>query len=91
MAYAIIWENGIPTTTPLVVRLWPARLSGRRGQQTQAGGDWRAKEKTVFPSSAVLEYAVGVPYGTQGLIYEILSVVEEIPEGCVATYGRLRG
>ena len=24
---------------------------------------------------------------TKSLIYEILSVVEEIPEGCVATYG----
>ena len=23
------------------------------------------------------------------LIYEILSVVEEIPEGCVATYGQI--
>ena len=25
----------------------------------------------------------------EGLIYEILSVVEEIPEGCVATYGQI--
>ena len=25
----------------------------------------------------------------EDLIYEILSVVEEIPEGCVATYGQL--
>ena len=25
------------------------------------------------------------------LIYEILSVVEEIPEGCVATYGQIAG
>ena len=25
----------------------------------------------------------------QPLIYEILSVVEEIPEGCVATYGQI--
>ena len=28
---------------------------------------------------------------TEQLIYEILSVVEEIPEGCVASYGRLHG
>jgi len=26
---------------------------------------------------------------TQDLIYEILSVVEEIPKGCVATYGQI--
>lgn len=26
---------------------------------------------------------------TEKLIYEILSVVEEIPEGCVATYGQI--
>lgn len=26
---------------------------------------------------------------TDELIYEILSVVEEIPEGCVATYGQI--
>ena len=25
----------------------------------------------------------------EGLIYEILSVVEEIPQGCVATYGQI--
>ena len=25
----------------------------------------------------------------ESLIYEILSVVEEIPEGCVATYGQI--
>ena len=25
----------------------------------------------------------------EDLIYEILSVVEEIPEGCVATYGQI--
>ena len=25
----------------------------------------------------------------EALIYEILSVVEEIPEGCVATYGQI--
>lgn len=25
----------------------------------------------------------------EGLIYEILSVVDEIPEGCVATYGQI--
>ena len=27
----------------------------------------------------------------EGLIYEILSVVEEIPRGCVATYGQIAG
>ena len=27
----------------------------------------------------------------EGLIYEILSVVEEIPQGCVATYGQIAG
>lgn len=27
----------------------------------------------------------------EDLIYEILSVVEEIPEGCVATYGQIAG
>ncbi len=27
----------------------------------------------------------------EALIYEILSVVEEIPEGCVATYGQIAG
>ena len=26
---------------------------------------------------------------TEDLAYEILSVVEEIPEGCVATYGQI--
>ncbi len=26
---------------------------------------------------------------TEALIYEILSVVEEIPEGCVSTYGQI--
>ncbi len=29
------------------------------------------------------------PVLEDGLIYEILSVVEEIPEGCVATYGQI--
>ena len=35
------------------------------------------------------EYAVGCRMVHKDLIYEILSVVEEIPEGCVATYGQI--
>lgn len=46
--------------------------------------------KTAFPvKGAVLEYAVGCRMVHKDLIYEILSVVEEIPEGCVATYGQI--
>ena len=37
----------------------------------------------------MLEYAVGCRMVHKDLIYEILSVVEEIPEGCVATYGQI--
>ena len=36
-----------------------------------------------------MEYAVGCRMVHKDLIYEILSVVEEIPEGCVATYGQI--
>ena len=36
-----------------------------------------------------MEYAVGCRMVHKDLIYEILSVAEEIPEGCVATYGQI--
>ena len=36
-----------------------------------------------------MEYAVGCRMVHKDLIYEILSVVEEIPEVCVATYGQI--
>ena len=36
-----------------------------------------------------MEYAVGCRMVHKDLIDEILSVVEEIPEGCVATYGQI--
>ena len=36
-----------------------------------------------------MEYAVGCRMVHKDLIYEILSDVEEIPEGCVATYGQI--
>ena len=36
-----------------------------------------------------MEYAVGCRMVHKDLIYEIRSVVEEIPEGCVATYGQI--
>ena len=36
-----------------------------------------------------MEYAVGCRMVHKDLIYEILSVVEEIPEPCVATYGQI--
>ena len=62
-----------------------------RSAWTTNAGWWRLEgRKTAFPvKGAVLEYAVGCRMVHKDLIYEILSVVEEIPEGCVATYGQI--
>jgi methylated-DNA-protein-cysteine methyltransferase-like protein len=47
------------------------------------------KKRRLVEIEGVKEYAVGCRMVHKDLIYEILSVVEEIPEGCVATYGQI--
>lgn len=51
-----------------------AKIAGKRGKRPPADNMTPPKTPAVLKDS---------------LIYEILSVVEEIPEGCVATYGQI--